>query len=299
MALVPLLATAVRLPRVRRNCGKGRQTVDAVRPVTLLITGSSRGFGRAIAAKLAQEGVQKIAVNYLRRKDEAEKTAALLRDAGAESVLVAGDTSDAKRAQGIVDGAAQKLGGCDIFVQSVVPQLDQIYEHTLATEVPVEKWQLAFDTQARAFFVGASAAAKYMAEGGRILALSYRPGGQTGGWQPWVGMGSAKAALESTCRYFAVALARHGITVNAVSPGASDETTLIGQAPKEVQDAIKDWVYAGWTPMRRRVRPADVANVCALLCTDEASFLTGQTIGVDGGSSLMNPDFPLALQVPK
>src|SRR5262249_9170317 len=122
----------------------------------------------------------------------------------------------------------------------------------LATEVPLEKWQLAFDTQVRAFFVGASAAAKYMTAGGRILALSYRPGGQTGGWQPW-DMGSAKAALESTCRYFAVALARHGITVNAVSPGASDETTPIGQAPKEVQEAIKDWVHAGWTPMRRRV----------------------------------------------
>ena len=60
--------------------------------------------------------------------------------------------------------------------------------------------------------------------------------------------GSAKEALESTCRYFAVALARNGITVNAVSPGASDETTLIGQAPKEVQNAIKDWVHAGLDP---------------------------------------------------
>ena len=198
-----------------------------------------------------------------------------VRDAGADGVLVQGDTSNAQRAREIVDEAARNLGGCDIFVHSVVPQLDKIYEHTLATEVPLEKWQLAFDTQARAFFIGAGAAAKYMTAGGRILALSYRPGGQTGGWQPWVGMGSAKAALESTCRYFAVALARNGISVNAVSPGASDETTLIGQAPKEVQDAIKDWVHAGWTPMRRRVTPSDVANVCSLLCTEEASFLTG------------------------
>src|SRR5438045_7782465 len=98
-------------------------------------------------------------------------------------------------------------------------------------------------------------------------------------------MGSAKAALESTCRYFAVALARNGITVNAVSPGASDETTLIGQTPKEVQDALKEWAHAGWTPMRRRVAPSDVANVCALLCADEASFPTGQTLVVDGGGS--------------
>ena len=114
-----------------------------------------------------------------------------------------------------------------------------------------------------------------------------------------VGMGSAKAAVESMCRYFAVALARQGITVNAVSPGPSDETTVIGQTSKEVQDALKEWVNAGWTPMRRSVAPADVANVCALLCSEEASFLTGQTIVVDGGSSLMNPDFPLSLQVPK
>ena len=111
-------------------------------------------------------------------------------------------------------------------------------------------------------------------------------------------MGSAKAALESMCRYFAVALARHGITVNAVSPGCCDETTVLGQTPQAVQDAVKDWAESGWTPMRRLGTPADIANVCALLCSDEAGFLTGQTISVDGGSSLMNPDFPLALQVP-
>jgi len=66
-----------------------------------------------------------------------------------------------------------------------------------------------------------------------------------------------------------------------------------------VQDALKEWLTSGWTPMRRLVAPSDVAIVCALLCCEEASFVTGQTIVVDGGSSLMNPDFPLALQVPK
>jgi enoyl-[acyl-carrier protein] reductase III len=129
--------------------------------------------------------------------------------------------------------------------------------------------------------------------------MSYTPGGVTGGWQPWVGMGSAKAAVESMCRYFAVALARQGVTVNAVSPGPSDETTLIGQAPQEVQSMLTDWINPGWTPMRRCAAPADIANVCSLLCSEEASFVTGQVIAVDGGSSLMNPDFPLPLQVPK
>jgi enoyl-[acyl-carrier protein] reductase III len=266
---------------------------------TALITGSSRGLGRAIAIKLAQEGVKKIGIHYLTRREEAENTLAQIRAAGADGILVQGDTADAERAQAIVEEAAAQLGGCDIFIQSVVPTLDKIYEHTLATEVPLSKWQIAYDTQARAFFMGAPAAARHMRRGGRILALSYTPGGSTGGWQPWVGMGSAKAAVESMCRYFAVALARHGITVNAISPGVSDETTLIGQTPKEVQEALKEWGCAGWTPMRRRVTPSDIANACALLSSDEASFITGQTIAVDGGSSLMNPDFPLPLQVPK
>lgn len=265
---------------------------------TAFVTGSSRGIGRGIAVKLASEGVHKIGVHYRTRRDEAEKTAALVKEAGAEAVLVQGDVADVSRAEEMVNEAAQELGGCDIFVQSVIPSFGEIYEHTLATEVPLAKWQLAFDTQARAFFVGARAAAKHMTHGGRILALSYTPGGRTGGWQPWVGMGSAKAALDSTCKYFAVALARHGITVNSVSPGCCDATTILGQTPIEVQDAIKSWAESGWTPMRRIGTPKDVANVCALLCSEEASFVTGQTISVDGGSSLMNPDFPLSLQVP-
>jgi len=248
--------------------------------------------------KLAREGVQKIAVHYRTQKKEAETTLSHLRQAGATGVLVQGDISDATVAESIVKEAAEKLGGCDIFILSVVPPLEEIYEHTLATEVPLAKWQLAFDTQARGFFVCARAAAKYMTRGGRILALSYAPGGRTGGWQPWVGMGSAKAALDSMCRYFAVALGRHGVTVNTISPGCCDETTVLGQTPQAVQDAVKNWAESGWTPMRRLGTPADIANVCALLCSEEAGFLTGQTVCVDGGSSLMNPDFPLALQVP-
>ena len=265
---------------------------------TAFVTGSSRGIGRGIAVKLASEGVHKIGVHYRTRQDEAEKTVALIKAAGADAVLVQGDAADAVRAQTMVDEAAQKLGGCDIFVHSVIPPLQEIYEHTLATELPLAKWQLAFDTQVRAFFVSARIAATHMKHGGRILALTSALGARTGGWQPWVGMGAAKAALDSTCRYFAVALARQGITVNAISPGCCDATTVLGQTPSEVQDAIRNWAESGWTPMRRLGTPKDVANVCALLCSEEASFVTGQTIAVDGGSSLMNPDFPLPVQVP-
>src|SRR2546426_8310433 len=92
---------------------------------TALITGSSRGIGRGIAVKLAKEGVQKIAVHYRTRKDEAETTVSQLRTAGATGVLVQGDVSDASVAENVVKEAAEKLGGCDIFVHSVIPPLDQ------------------------------------------------------------------------------------------------------------------------------------------------------------------------------
>jgi len=265
---------------------------------TALVTGSSRGLGRQIALKLAAEGVKRIAVHYRTGKTDAETTSALIEAAGASAVLVQGDVADPASAERLVKEAADKLGGCDIYVQSVVPRLGEIYEHVLSTELSLEKWQLAFDSQARAFFVCARTAAKYMANGGRIIGLSYSIGGRTGGWQPWVGMGSAKAAMDSISRYFAVALGRHGITVNTVSPGFSDASTVVGQTPAAWQEAMAQWADAGWTPMRRRSTPQDIADVCALLCSDEARFVTGQAIAVDGGSSLMNAHFPLALQVP-
>ena len=112
----------------------------------------------------------------------------------------------------------------------------------MATELSLEKWQLAFDTQARAFFIGARTAAKFMRGGGRVIGMSYSQSGRTGGWQPWVGMGSAKAAMDSISRYFAVALGRHGVTVNTVSPGMSD-AGVMGQTPQGFQDAVKD----GWS----------------------------------------------------
>ncbi|MFN2500150.1 MAG: SDR family oxidoreductase, partial [Pyrinomonadaceae bacterium] len=86
-------------------------------------------------------------------------------------------------------------------------------------EVSLDQWDTAFDSQAKAFLVGVRESAPLMTEGGRIFALTYAQGSRTGGLQPWAGMGSAKAALESLVRYFAVALAKRGITVNAISPG--------------------------------------------------------------------------------
>ena len=101
--------------------------------------------------------------------------------------------------------------------------------------------------------------------------------------------------MESLVRYFAVALAKRGITVNGISPGATEDSVLSG-LPPEVFQAIKDWHESGWTPMGRLGTPADIGNAVSLLCMDEASFITGQIIHVDGGGSLMDAVFPLEIQ---
>src|SRR6185436_13269798 len=129
---------------------------------------------------------------------------------------------------------------------------------------------------------------------GRIVALTYAPGGQKGTWQPWVAMGSAKAALESLVRYFAVTLAPRGITVNAVSPGLTDDSVLNG-LPEEVIGTARAWHVSGWTPMRRMGTPADIGNVVGLLCSPDAGWITGQVIHADGGANLVDTLMPLEI----
>jgi enoyl-[acyl-carrier protein] reductase III len=162
-------------------------------------------------------------------------------------------------------------------------------------DITLEQWDTAMNSQAKAFLVGVREAVPLMKEGGRIIAITYAPGGRTGSWQPWVAMGSAKVAMESLCRYFAVALATRGITVNSISPGWIEDSVL-NTLPPQAQQMIHEWHTSGWTPMKHIGRPADIGNAVALLCSEEASWITGQLLTVDGGSSLMDPGLPLALQ---
>ena len=125
--------------------------------------------------------------------------------------------------------------------------------------------------------------------------MTYAQGSRTGGLQPWVGMGSAKAAMESLVRYFAVALAKRGITVNAISPGWT-ENSVLNSLPDQVQDLLRSWHKRGWTPMGRLGTPEDIGNVVALFCSEQASWITGQIIYADGGASLMTPEVPPEIQ---
>ena len=110
-------------------------------------------------------------------------------------------------------------------------------------------------------------------------------------------MGAAKAAVESLVRYYAVLLAARGITVNAISPGITEDSVINGLPPQARAD-LQRWSESGWIPMRRLATHDDIGNAVALLSAREADFITGQTIYVDGGTSLMDPSFPLPLQWP-
>jgi NAD(P)-dependent dehydrogenase (short-subunit alcohol dehydrogenase family) len=108
-------------------------------------------------------------------------------------------------------------------------------------------------------------------------------------------MGAAKAAMESLVRYFAVALADRGITVNSISPGWVEDSVL-NSLPEAFQTGLRDWQERGWTPMGRLGRPSDIGNAVALICSEEAGWITGQLIEVDGGASLVDAHLPLEFQ---
>jgi NAD(P)-dependent dehydrogenase (short-subunit alcohol dehydrogenase family) len=259
-----------------------------------VITGGSRGIGRGIALKLAEHGV-KIAVNYLRDEAAAKATLVQIRAAGSDGFIHRGDVSKPEEVKRLFDRVKEEFGGVDIFINNARGEVSTFYEPTMT--IGLDKFDAAMDSQAKAFLVGARAAAEQMRAGGRIVAITFAPGGRFGSWQSWVAMGAAKAALEVVSRYLAVALAPRGITVNAISPGWVEDTVL-NTLPEPVVQMIRDWHKSGWTPMGRIGTTADIGNAVSLLCSEEAGWITGQTIAVDGGAGLMDSCLPLGIQQP-
>jgi enoyl-[acyl-carrier protein] reductase III len=258
-----------------------------------LITGSSRGIGRGIALKLAAKHAR-IAVHYYQNETAAQDTLSSIRKLGSDGFVVQGDVSQPKQIEAIFRRVQAEFGKLDIFVSNARPEIPEFFKPPL--EVSLDQWDAAFDTQAKAFLVAVQQAVPMLNDGGRLFAMTYAQGSRTGGLQSWAGMGSAKAALESLVRYFAVALAKRGITVNAISPGWTEDSVL-NTLPDQAQDLIRNWHNGGWTPMGRLGTPEDIGNVVALLCADEAGWITGQTIYADGGASLMNPEVPPEIQL--
>lgn len=269
-----------------------REMAMALKGKHVLVTGGSRGIGRGIALKLAESGAR-VAVHYYANEAAAKETLERVRKHGSDGFVVQADVSRVDDVRRMFAEVKQRFGTLDVFVANARPEAAKFYQKPL--EITLEAWDHAMDSQAKAFLVGVREAADLMGQGGRIVAITYAPGGQRGTWQPWVAMGSAKAALESLVRYFAVALAPRGITVNSVSPGLTDDSVL--QSFGEVAvDVARKWHGGGWTPMGRMGTPGDIGSVVGLLCSPDAAWITGQLIYADGGASLVDTLLPLEIQ---
>jgi enoyl-[acyl-carrier protein] reductase III len=258
----------------------------------VLITGASRGIGRGIALKLAERG-STVAINYVRNKVAAVEAVAAIRDRGGEPFEVQCDVTRPDDLTRMVRDVQSRFGALDIFVNNALGDLLNFMRPPF--EVTPEQWDKAFQSQSRAFFFGVRSAVPLMRDGGRIIAVSYWPGSHGGGFLPYFAMGTNKAALEAMCRYFAVAFPGRCITVNAICPGITDDS-IVNRLPQGAQDAMFAWLRAGWSPSCRAGTPEDIGGAVATLCGADAAWITGQTIAVDGGASLMYPEVPLDFQ---
>jgi enoyl-[acyl-carrier protein] reductase III len=237
---------------------------------TVLVTGGSRGIGKAIALRLVRDGASRVALGYMRNDAAAEATAEEIRTAGAEPVLVRGNVSSHR----VLD-EVRALGPLAALVHNAATGVIRP-----ALEVEEKHWDWTMNANARALLELTKVAAPQMAAGASIVALSSLGSFRT--LENYVLVGTSKAALESLVRYLAVELAPRGIRVNAVSGGVV-ETGALEHFPNREQmlSAGRDR-----TPTGRLVEPEDLAGAVSFLCSDDAAMVCGQTLIVDGGFSL-------------
>jgi enoyl-[acyl-carrier protein] reductase III len=244
--------------------------VSPVRGGTVLVTGGSRGIGKAIALRLAREGAARVAIGYLRSDRAAEETAAELQKLGAEAVLVRGNIGS----QRVLDQVAE-LGPLAALVHNAATGVARP-----ALETDTRHWDWTLNANARALLQLARVAAPQMAPGSSIVAISSL--GSSRVLKNYALVGTSKAALEALVRYLAVELAPSGIRVNAVSGGLV-ETGALEHFPNR-EEMLR--TSRERTPAGRMVTPEDIAGAVAFLISPEAEMIRGQTIIVDGGFSL-------------
>lgn len=247
-----------------------------------VITGASRGIGARLAEMLASEGAS-VVVNYKKNAELAEKVVTRLRELGGDGVTVQADVENPEDIPRIFDVAAEKYGRLDYFVNnaaaSAFKKIVDLKSHHL---------DRSYAMNVRPFVLGAQEAVKMMDDGGRIVAVtSY---GSTNAYPTYAALGSYKAAIESFIRYMAVEFAGYGINVNGVNGGLIDSDSLQyfydkvpGQAPIEtVLEKI---------PQGKPGTVDDMAGAIKFLLSDQANYITGQTLVVDGGLSVVAPPF--------
>ncbi len=241
-----------------------------------LVTGASRGIGKAVALELAGRGAD-IAFNYFRSHEAAAAAEQEIRDLGVECLRVRAHLGDPAKIVELFSGVAESFGRLDILVNNAASGVQRSLE-----ELEEKHWDWTMAVNARAPWLCAKEAVKLMGDGGHIVNITSE--GSRSVLPYYFSVGTSKAALEAATRYMAVELAPRGIVVNAVS-GGYVETDALEHFPN------RDEMLASGqrSPAGRMVTSEDIARVVAFLCTEDASMIRGQVIVVDGGATLGPP----------
>jgi enoyl-[acyl-carrier protein] reductase III len=237
---------------------------------SVLVTGGSRGIGRAISLRFAQHGARRVAVSYLRNDTAAEETAEEIRKLGAEPVLLRGNLGDPDKTKALLEEA----GALDVIISNAATGVIRPFR-----ELDEKHWDWTLNANARALFTIAREASPAMPAGSSIVAISSL--GSDRVLDNYVLVGVSKATLEALVRYLAVELAPQDIRVNAVSAGLV-ETGALDYFPNR-EEMLR--FYRERTPAGRLVEPEDVADVVCFLASPAAAMIRGQTLIVDGGYS--------------
>jgi enoyl-[acyl-carrier protein] reductase III len=250
---------------------------DQMRDLTgkvAVVTGGTKGIGRATARKLAARGAN-VVVNYFRSRTAAEETVAELEQLGVQALAVRGNIGNKDFHEKLFEQVATRFGRVDILISNAALGL-----FANIMDVDQRAWDLSLHTNAEAMLFCAQKAVPMMPRGSKIVALSslgasrYIPG--------YAAIGISKAAIETLTRYLAYELAPKSINVNTVSGGFVDTDAL--KSFPNYEDMVREVVHR--TPFGRIGDPDEVADVVVFLCTDAARWITGQIVVVDGGYSL-------------
>jgi hypothetical protein len=239
-----------------------------------LITGADSGIGRAVALAFAREGAD-VLISYLNEDADAEETARVVREAGRQALVIPGDIQDEQHCERLVERAVQELGRLDILVnnaawQSTVEGID---------EITTEDWDRAFRTNVYAMFWLSRAALRHLPEGGTIINTT-----SIQAYQPSASLlhyATTKGAIVTFTKGLSELALEQGVRVNAVAPGPVWTPLITSTIPAE-----RHTTFGQDSPMGRPGQPAELAPAFVFLASQDSSFISGEVIGVTGGTPL-------------
>ena len=240
-----------------------------------LVTGGSRGIGRAVALELAARGAS-VVVNYHKSPDAANEVVKQIQDAGGKAAAMQADVSDFKQAEALVKFAIETFGDLSILVNNA-----GITKDTLIMMMSEADWDSVIATNLKSTFNCSKAAVKHMMRKryGRIINMASVAGQMGNPGQ--VNYSASKGGQIAFTKSLAREVAARNITVNAIAPGFVDTEILNAMPAGTLEAALK------MVPLARTAKPEEIAYAAAFLASDQAAYITGQVLGVDGGMAMM------------